>query len=94
MRPPTYGVADAAVCLRRPTASAVALVVHGDPEAVLEAHGLDGEAVVGAVGGAAPGLHAHVEGHLQRRQEIMLHVEIKSGFSLLFSNRTVLALLV
>lgn len=58
---PTDGVADAAVGLRRATAAAVALIVHGHPEAVLEAHRFDSEALLSAGCRAAPGLHAHVE---------------------------------
>lgn len=62
----TYRAADAAVDLGRSTAATVTLIVHRHLQAVFEAHRLDGEGVVGAAGRAAPGLHAHVEGHLQR----------------------------
>lgn len=61
----TYGAADAAVSLSRPTAATVAPVIHGHLQTVLEPHGLDGEALVCATRGTAPRLHAHVERHLE-----------------------------
>ena len=62
----TYGAADAAVGLCCPAAAAVTLIIHRHLQTLFEAHRLDGEALVGAAGGAAPRLHAHVERYLQR----------------------------
>lgn len=65
----TYGAADAAVGLRSPAAAAVTLIIHRHLQSVLEAHRFDGEALVGAAGGAAAGLHAHVERNLRQKNK-------------------------
>lgn len=61
-----YGAAAAAVGLREESAAAVTAVIHRHLQTVLEAHGLDGEAVLCAGGWAATCLHTHVEGDLRR----------------------------
>lgn len=58
------GAAAAAVGLREVGAAAVTAVIHRHLQTVLEAHRLEGEAVLCAGGRAATCLHAHVEGDL------------------------------
>ena len=62
----TGGAADAAVGLRGPGAAAVTAVVHCHLQPVFEAYRFDGEALARCSFGAAPRLHVHVKGHLQR----------------------------
>lgn len=51
-------------------AATVTAVVHRHLQTILEAHRLDGEALLGTWGGAASGVYTHVEGHLEERRTV------------------------